>query len=164
MSKQVAKAIRTNLKSLGLNSKKVSVRSKSYAGGSSVHVTVKDLSVDLPTVKRIASAEAVVRRCAYSGEILGGGTFVFVESDHGIEETLAAVIKADWASGSPVALGAYVLVNMRNGDLGVAEAREEGAGEIFTSVDDFYSDPEQILALRAARNAIHTGLLTGGAA
>lgn len=79
--KSAAQNIREALKAeLNLNSRKVSVRDESGSLETSVHVRVKDATVNLAAVRAVAERFENVRRCEIVGDILGGGnTFVSVE-------------------------------------------------------------------------------------
>jgi hypothetical protein len=48
-------AIRAELKTMGISSRKVSVKNESYAGGSSIYITIKDPDIRKATVKEIAN-------------------------------------------------------------------------------------------------------------
>ena len=88
-----AKAIRTALKSQGITSRQVSVRSSLYSMGSSIDITIKDASISLTRIEDIASGHEHVRRCELSGEILNGGNrFVSVDYGHGALDQLRAAL------------------------------------------------------------------------
>lgn len=78
-----AKEIRKTLKEeLGLNSRKVSVKSGHCGYSTKIDVNVKDLLVDIKKVETIANKFYSVDRCERSGEILqGGNTYVTVQYD-----------------------------------------------------------------------------------
>ena len=78
MSKSVAIAVRSALKSAGFAPRMTSVRT-SYGGfSSSVDITVKP-GVDIEAVRMIANKFKEVSRCEVTGEVLlGGNTYVFV--------------------------------------------------------------------------------------
>ena len=77
-----AQGIRNGLKRAGIPSRAVSVRSSSFSMGSSIDISVKDISVRLDIVKAIAQQHEDVRRDEYTGEILGGGNrYVSVSYD-----------------------------------------------------------------------------------
>jgi hypothetical protein len=67
-----AKLIRIALKNLGWNSRKISVKSDTFSGGSSIDVTIKDPSIPLSVVEKIANGEESIRRCEMTHEILSG--------------------------------------------------------------------------------------------
>lgn len=91
-----AKAIRTALKSQGITSRQVSVRSSLYSMGSSIDITIKDASIGLTTVEDIAKGHEHVRRCELSGEILNGGNrFISVDYGHGSLDQLRAALGHD---------------------------------------------------------------------
>ena len=69
---EAAKKIRAELKAIGINSRKVSVRSDSFSMGSSINVEIKDPAIKLAVVEEIANKAQRIDRCEYSGEILGG--------------------------------------------------------------------------------------------
>jgi hypothetical protein len=77
-----AQDLRAAFKSKGWNARKVSVRVEYYSCGSSIHVTIRDLSIPLADVEAIASSAESISRCSTTGEILSGGnTFVHVKYD-----------------------------------------------------------------------------------
>jgi hypothetical protein len=92
MSKEVAAAIRKELKALGYNARKVSVRTSPCTYSTSVDVTIKSLGVDIEAVKEVANAYRSVRRCEYSGDILmGGNTYVDVEYSRDLDSEFEAL-------------------------------------------------------------------------
>lgn len=69
-----AAMIRAQLKrELGASSRQVSVKSDSFSMGSAIRVLIKDASVSMADVKRIAMAHERVDRCSMTGDILSGG-------------------------------------------------------------------------------------------
>lgn len=73
----IAKDIRTELKEMGFNSKKISVRKKDC---NVVLVTLKDESIDREKIEQLAKKHKDVDYCEKTGEILAGGnTYVFVK-------------------------------------------------------------------------------------
>lgn len=76
-AKDIAKDIRTELKEMGFNSKKISVRKNDC---NVVLVTLKDESIDREKIEQIANKHKDVDYCEKTGEILAGGnTYVFVK-------------------------------------------------------------------------------------
>lgn len=73
----IAKDIRTELKELGFNSRKISVRKHDC---NVILVTRKDESIDKDEIRQIANKHKVVDYCEQTGEILAGGN-VFVSVD-----------------------------------------------------------------------------------
>ena len=89
-TKEHAAEIRKALKSKGITSKQVSVRTSLYSMGSSIRATVKDPGIEIETVREIAESHQRVRYCEASGEILSGGNmFVFVDYSSDAENTRA---------------------------------------------------------------------------
>lgn len=82
-----AAEIRKTLKEHGWNSRKVSVRSDYFSGGSEIRVIIKDPDVDFQTVERVANEHESISRCEITGEILSGGNrYVSVRySDEALE-------------------------------------------------------------------------------
>ncbi len=75
----------------GWTGRQVSVRSEYYSMGSSIHVRIKDPSVNPALVRKVAGCHQRVRRCEISGEILSGGNmFVNVSWDHDVLRTMSA--------------------------------------------------------------------------
>jgi len=70
---QDCKAIRTELKKIGISNRRVSVRAENYSMGSSIHVEIKDATIAMSTVKAIAEAHEKIDRCEITGDILSGG-------------------------------------------------------------------------------------------
>ncbi len=84
-----ARAIRTELKKLGITSRQVSVRTDYYSMGSAIRITVKDPAVSLHQVTEIAHPHEDIDRDSVTGEILSGGnTYVTVQYDHDAWEVL----------------------------------------------------------------------------
>lgn len=72
----IAKDVRTELKEMGFNSRKISVRKNDC---NVVLVTIKDESIDREKIKQLANRHTDVDYCEKSGEMLAGGnTYVFV--------------------------------------------------------------------------------------
>jgi len=65
--------LRAALKRAGFTSKQVTVRRDAYSMGSTLYVTIRDLSIPKSKIEEIAGAFEIVRRCERSGEILSGG-------------------------------------------------------------------------------------------
>lgn len=81
--------IRTQLKSAGYNTRKVSIRVDKYSMGRSYYATIRDLEVDADVVKEIVNQLRDVRRCSVSGDILSGGnTYVDVDYSEKVIEQL----------------------------------------------------------------------------
>lgn len=73
----IAKDIRAELKEMGFNSKKISVRKRDC---NVVLVTLKDEAIDREKIEQLAKRHEDVDYCEKTGEILAGGnTFVFVK-------------------------------------------------------------------------------------
>lgn len=69
-----AAMIRAQIKrELGATSRQVSVKTDLYSMGSSINVLIKDASVSMADVTRIAMAHERVDRCSMTGDILSGG-------------------------------------------------------------------------------------------
>ncbi len=101
---EAAKTVRQALKDeLGLTSRDVSVRSERYSLGSSVHVTIKTKGVRLSEVERIANRVQKIRRCEFTGDILGGGNrYVHVRYASGLladeyDEISLLLPREEWA-------------------------------------------------------------------
>ena len=74
-----AKKLREELKKLGYNSRKISVVVRHYT---SINVKIKDVTIGLQEIKKIADKYKSIDYCQISGEILeGGNDFVFVDYD-----------------------------------------------------------------------------------
>ena len=80
--KEIAKAIRKELKENGINNKQVSVTSKSATYDEAIRVNIKDLNVNYKIVSKIANKYESIRYDQANGEILAGGNmYVHVEFD-----------------------------------------------------------------------------------
>ncbi|WP_394524245.1 hypothetical protein ACF0HT_13845 (plasmid) [Staphylococcus xylosus] len=72
----IAKDIRAELKEMGFNSKKISVRKNDC---NVVLVTLKDESIDKEQIEQLANKHEDVDYCEKTGEVLAGGNiYVFV--------------------------------------------------------------------------------------
>ncbi len=90
-TKERAAQMRKEFKANGWNARKVSVRVEYYSMGSSIHVTVKDPTVDVAKAKEIAKAGESIDRCEITHEILSGGNcFVHFGLSDEVEKALAA--------------------------------------------------------------------------
>jgi hypothetical protein len=80
-----AKKIRQALKQeLNLNNRQVSVVDRSGSTYGSVRIRIKDESVDVQAIKALALRFEQIDRCAYSGEILGGGNSYVTVTKNGV--------------------------------------------------------------------------------
>jgi len=87
-----AKEIRKVLKDAGFNSRRVSVRHEHYSMGSSLHVTIRDASIEKQEIEKLVRSFERIDRCSYTGEILSGGnTFMYIR--YSAEAALARVEK-----------------------------------------------------------------------
>ena len=163
-TKERAKAIRAALKAKGWNAKKISVRVHSYSMGASINVTIKDASIARKVVEAVASSYQEVSRCAYSGEILGGGnTYVSVSYASGALDGLKAIFRAELETGAENFLGYYVTDDERNTEILIGRIDDTGAG---SRIHNLYRDqyaPEAIVD-RLAYHAASYGVFSGGAA
>ncbi len=106
---ETAKTIRTTLKrEHGWTSRQVSVRVRDLGVSSAIDVTIKDAAVDPAAVRAVALAEHRVARCARTGEILGGGN---------------CYVDVAWAAGVLDAVGAELVAQLRDLEVGVATWR-----------------------------------------
>lgn len=86
MSTAETAQIRQELKNAGYGRNKVSVRHQWCGYSDAIHVTIKDKSIPLEDVKRIAKRQEYYERDERTGEILAGGnTYVFVQYDYRLE-------------------------------------------------------------------------------
>lgn len=83
-TKEKAKAIRQELKALGWNARKVSVRTDYYSMGSSIYITIRDGSVPKSKVQAIADQHERIYRDDATGEILSGGN-LYIHVDYSTE-------------------------------------------------------------------------------
>lgn len=85
--KTKAELMQVALKAVGITRKQVSC---SMHNGS-ITAKIKDLTIDPETIKQVGYKFESYERDQYSGEILcGGNTFVCVEYDHNVEQTITA--------------------------------------------------------------------------
>lgn len=82
-NKERSKAIKEELKKLGITSKQVSVRSGNCGYSDSSYITIKDVSVRIGAVKKACEKFESIDYDKYSGEILeGGNTYIIVQYDY----------------------------------------------------------------------------------
>ena len=163
-TKERAKAIRAALKAKGWSSKKISVRTHSYSLGASIYVTIKDASIPLKTVEKIAKDQQEIRRCQYSGEILGGGnTYVTVSYSSGALDGLKALFRAELETGAKNFLGYYVTDDPRNREILIGRIGDTGSG---SRIHNVYRDKyaAETIADRLATHAASYGVFSGGLA
>ena len=172
-TKERAKAIRAALKAKGWSSKKISVRTHSYSLGASIYVTIKDASIPLKTVEKIAKDQQEIRRCQYSGEILGGGnTYVTVSYSSGALDGLKALFRAELETGAKnflgyygdkEILGYYVTDDPRNREILIGRIGDMDAG---SRIHNVYRDKyaAETIADRLATHAASYGVFSGGLA
>jgi len=80
--KDKAKLLRNELKALGLTSQDVSVRVKPCTYSERMDVIIKNLSIDIKEIERLARKYEKVDRDEITGEILAGGNdYVYVAYD-----------------------------------------------------------------------------------
>lgn len=80
--------IRNELKEAGYKARAISVTKD----GSATYIRIKDATINIDDVKKIADKHKLVHRCEYSGEILSGGNhFVFVDYDRKVLNEAAKV-------------------------------------------------------------------------
>ena len=88
--KEIAAAIRKELKTLGYTNKRVAVRGQRGGLSACVRVILKDDDVDLEKVKAVALPYKYYDRDE-AGDILGGGnTFIFIEKEREFGTTIIA--------------------------------------------------------------------------
>ena len=75
---QSARAIRTELKRLGITARQVSVRSSKSCWSESIDITIKDTNVALSVVEEIARKYESLRRDENGGLLKGGNIYVTV--------------------------------------------------------------------------------------
>lgn len=94
-SKEMAQEIRQQLKSQGITSRQVSVKSGICGYNDYIHATIKTATVDIDEVKKIVSMYSSVDRDERTGEILAGGnTYTTVEYADGAFEGLVDSYKS----------------------------------------------------------------------
>lgn len=90
-----AATLRTALKNAGYSSRKVTVRDRGGSLETSLLVTIRDASVSLSAVTKIAAPFENIHRDGY-GEILGGGnTFLTVEYADALVEPIKTAFAAE---------------------------------------------------------------------
>ena len=89
MSKQKAVEIRKQLKTLGYSARDVSVRSDH----NSLDITIRRNGLNVKAIKAIAEAFDPVHRCEVSGEILSGGTYIFIRFSDEVTDTMTQLVK-----------------------------------------------------------------------
>ncbi len=110
-------AIRAGLKKRGWTSRQVSVRGRPCTYSSSIDVVIKDARVPLKVVERIANEHEHVRRCEFSGDILGGGnTYVSVEYASEALEPYVEAVMAKLGDAEYLETCGYVISKETNGN------------------------------------------------
>ena len=96
-TKERAQELRSLLKRQhGWTGRQVSVRTDNYSMGSTLRVEIKDPSVPLPLVERLAEEHESVRRCEITHDILSGGNrYVSVSYSSEARQALAAPLLDD---------------------------------------------------------------------
>ena len=89
MSKQKAAEIRKQLKTLGYSARDVSVRSDH----NSLDITIRRNGLNVKAIKAIAEAFDPVHRCEVSGEILSGGTYIFIRFSDEVTDAMTQLVK-----------------------------------------------------------------------
>lgn len=113
-----AAEIRKLYKAKGWTSRQISVRSAPCTYSSSIDITIKDPTIPMGPVKKIAAEFESIRRCEASGEILGGGnTFVSVEYSREAREQMAAKFVEKIKAAVP-AEGEFSVLNKVEGTKG----------------------------------------------
>jgi len=122
-----AAQIRAALKAKGWTSRDVSVRAHLYSMGSSIYVEIKNPTVPLSPVERIANAHESIDRDQFGDILSGGNRFVSVRYSHEAHEalskrTIAELVAAsmDLAAASensliPIGATGYLLGRDHNG-------------------------------------------------
>lgn len=70
---EAAAEVRALFKKQGWSPRQIGVRADYFSLGSALRITLKDGSIPIHKVKEIAQGKEHIRRCEFSGEILGGG-------------------------------------------------------------------------------------------
>lgn len=79
-NKEMSKAIQEKLKAAGIPRAAYSIRVRSCGYSDSVRIDVKDLSISIDDVKRVAFQYQSIDRDERTGEVLeGGNTYVFIQ-------------------------------------------------------------------------------------
>jgi len=122
---QAAAEIRATLKrEHGWSRRQVSVRADLYSMGSTIHVTIMDVSVPIAVVRSVVEPFEHVRHCEVTGEILcGGNTHVSLDYSPSAIEPLVAPIDALLAT---VAADPGALVELQGGWIAM---KDPDAGE-----------------------------------
>ncbi len=132
--KNTKETIVAAIKSLGYNSRQVSVKNDC----SSYELTIRDASVNMAAIEAIAKNNEFVSRYEASGEILSGGnTFVFVRIADSVKaiwcqkyvadlEVAAEKIEND-SQGVPVIEGYYLFKDFRGYSLSFFDATGSGS-------------------------------------
>ncbi len=82
-NRELSAAIIKRLTDGGIPRKAYRIRTTDAGHSTSVSISVRDLSVSIKKVEKLAGVYERIRRCEYSGEILmGANTYVFVQYDY----------------------------------------------------------------------------------
>lgn len=91
MSKQSALKLRAELKAIGYTPRDVSVR----MDGSSLYVTIKRVGIPFAAIETMARRHRQLDHCQVTGELLCGGSHVWIEVDWQLMRELAKPIYAE---------------------------------------------------------------------
>lgn len=129
---EAAAHIRSELKKLGISSRKVSVKSDLYSMGSSIRILIKDGSIKKSTVEKIARGAEQIHWDHFAGEILSGGNR-FVDVEYSMEAL--APLRAEFEA----AIGALptdgTVGELRGGEFTVCNTMDRIAGGYVTIWD-----------------------------
>ena len=88
---KTANQIKKELKEMGFNTKKISVKVKNSTMSTSLNVTIKCPQTSKSKVEEVLNKYRDVRYCEASGEILSGGnTYVIVSYEWGLENEVTS--------------------------------------------------------------------------
>jgi hypothetical protein len=77
---ETTKQIRTELKKLGYNSRKIGVITKNTGYSTAIYIKIKDKNIDKKEISKITKKYKKVDRCQHTHDILSGGNiFIFVD-------------------------------------------------------------------------------------
>lgn len=87
---------RTALKAAGWTARQVTVRDVGGSLCDSLVVTIRDRTIDIDAVRKVAETVEEIRYCEITGDVLGGGnTFVRVQYDHRLSPAVCHGEEAD---------------------------------------------------------------------
>lgn len=92
-NKELSQAIRNDIKKIGYTSRQISVKVRDCGYSTSVHITIKDATINIHDIEAVALKYKSIDRDQRTYEILEGcNTYVFVKYEYGVLEDAAKAL------------------------------------------------------------------------